>query len=529
MPHNRSRLAEVLGTDGVIYKTRSEYCRAVDDQLFRLRDRYRALVDLLIQLRVPQLSRDFDEKRISTQLSDALPPLAPEVLDQVAGAMRDLDEQRARLEEMRRSAAAVERFESHYAGYLRIVLKRRVSDFFIEHNKYDRTQRKINEDLRLLEDAKTRYENADVAITKNRTDAAAIEARLSVLRQSPEMKDARRLDDYRKRRDQTSEQSEASAVRLREDEHSLKQARESFRQTSEQLRYDRRKAVATIAEMVARETPKAIAQSIEDCRGGDDDELAGTKQLDRIGKAIDQTSAGAEQLRNQQQRVDAAERELQRAVDRRGHCERQADNARSRVAQAVEQLRRHRDQLCQAWLAWHDDAAACLPSLPAREVFQERTGLVAPSSDAAIDADQEDGLFVNPSVEIRDTVQSALDTASTLAQQARATLIVEISKCNANLDETKIRLAELKSGTHLPPDPLPTRRDRCTRGSPGRTVLRTRSTSPPRFPRMNMPRGRPRWRHRACWTHGFFHSTKMTPPIAGRRCLPTMRSGMRSR
>lgn len=449
VPHNKAKLAEALGDDGVIYKTRGEYCRAIDDRLFRLRDRYRALVDLLIQLRVRQLSRDFDEKRISAQLSDALPPLAQEILDQVAGAMRDLDEQRGRLEGMRRSAVAVERFEKHYAGYLQVALKRRVNDFFVEHNKYDRTQRKINDDTRLLEQANQRYESAESAIAKNRNDAAAIDARLRVLRQSPKMKDARRLEDFRQRRDQSEKQAEAAVVRLNEDEKAHQSAQKRLRTTAEQWKFDRRRADATLAEMIARETPLKIAQALKDCRGND--EPAGTRMLDRVGKMIDQCDAGAQQLRKQQKFVEQADRNLQRAMDQRGQRERLADDARSRVERAVEQLGRTRDALCQSWLAWRDEASQLLPSLTTREAMQQQIGWPATS-----DGDDDDG-FANPSFDLHQSVQAALDVAASAAQENRATLASKRSDGEAKLGQMQAKVAELESGVHVPPDPLPTR------------------------------------------------------------------------
>lgn len=467
VPHNRARLAEALGDAGVIYKTRGEYCRAVDDHLFRLRDRYRALVDLLIQLRVPQLSRDFDEKRISAQLSDALPPLAPEILDQVAGAMRDLDEQRARLEETRRSAAAVESFERHYAAYLQIALKRRVSHFFVQHNKYDRTQRKINEDVRLLEEVTERFGKAESRIAENKSAAAATDARLRVLRQSPEMKDARRLDDFRQRRDQTDNQAKASAKRLAEDEQSLSQLKKSLRESAMQLKFDRRRADTTLGDMLAREMPYAISRSLQGCRTSADDALANSKQLDEVGKAIERTAAGGDRLRDQHRRIEEAQRELQRAIDTQGQCERHADAARTRVGQSLGEVRQQRKQVCEAWLVWHHDANPWLPSLLARETFKERIAVTSESAFEDSEAAFDDTLFDSPSAEIHDIIQSALDTATESALTKRASLIGRIEACNAELAEATQRLVELESGAHLPPGPMPTRGEHARADRPG--------------------------------------------------------------
>jgi hypothetical protein len=62
----RERLIEALGARGRVYDTAKDYRRAVDERLFQLgEERYRALMDTLIQLRQPQLSRQPNEQALS--------------------------------------------------------------------------------------------------------------------------------------------------------------------------------------------------------------------------------------------------------------------------------------------------------------------------------------------------------------------------------------------------------------------------------------------------------------------------------
>lgn len=85
----RERLGEALGPHGQIYATARNYRRAVDEQFFRLGDtRYAALIDTLIQLRRPQLSRKPDENNLSAALGNALPELPRQVLEDVARVVR---------------------------------------------------------------------------------------------------------------------------------------------------------------------------------------------------------------------------------------------------------------------------------------------------------------------------------------------------------------------------------------------------------------------------------------------------------
>ncbi|MGB7796144.1 MAG: TIGR02680 family protein, partial [Pseudonocardiaceae bacterium] len=72
----RDRLAEALGAHGTVHERARDYRRMVDEALFGFgAPRYSALVDLLVQLRQPQLSKRPNEAALSHALTQALPPL----------------------------------------------------------------------------------------------------------------------------------------------------------------------------------------------------------------------------------------------------------------------------------------------------------------------------------------------------------------------------------------------------------------------------------------------------------------------
>lgn len=122
----RDRLADALGDRGRPYDTATRYRAAVDEALFGLGEqRYGALVDLLVQLRQPQLSKRPSERALSDALTEALPPLDQAVVADVAEAFRSLEEDRAELTAMLQAHASTESFLSHYRRYARIAARRR--------------------------------------------------------------------------------------------------------------------------------------------------------------------------------------------------------------------------------------------------------------------------------------------------------------------------------------------------------------------------------------------------------------------
>lgn len=190
----REKLRDAVDGHGVVYDTATDYRRAVDEALFGLgAHRYEALVNLLIQLRQPQLSKKPDEKLLSHALTEALPPLDPSLVTTVAEAFRGLDEEREALRGLADAKTAAEAFLTHYRRYAGIAAKRCATPPRRAHSRYEQ----LGQDLGAAE---TAYQEADRALAAANTRLAelasaktVLEARRAALEQSPEMRDAREL------------------------------------------------------------------------------------------------------------------------------------------------------------------------------------------------------------------------------------------------------------------------------------------------------------------------------------------------
>lgn len=124
IPLGKDRLAEAVGRSGQVTENAGQYRRAVDEALFGLGEvRYRALVDLLIQLRQPQLSKRPDEVGLSRALTEALPPIPQEIVADVAEAFHSLDEDRDELARLRNASRAIDDFSTHYRAYAQVAVK----------------------------------------------------------------------------------------------------------------------------------------------------------------------------------------------------------------------------------------------------------------------------------------------------------------------------------------------------------------------------------------------------------------------
>jgi uncharacterized protein (TIGR02680 family) len=190
----REKLRDAVDGHGTVYDTASDYRRAVDEALFGLgTHRYEALVNLLIQLRQPQLSKKPDEKLLSRALTEALPPLDPALVTTVAEAFRGLDEEREALRGLAEARSAADAFLTHYRRYAGIAAKRCATPVRQAHSRYEQ----LGRDLGDAEAAYGAAHEALAAAAEQLEELAAaknaLEARRTALQQSPEMRDAEAL------------------------------------------------------------------------------------------------------------------------------------------------------------------------------------------------------------------------------------------------------------------------------------------------------------------------------------------------
>jgi uncharacterized protein (TIGR02680 family) len=195
VPLTREKLREEIEGNGLVYDRAADYRRAVDEALFGLGEhRYEALINLLIQLRQPQLSKRPDEKLLSRALTEALPPLSPALVTTVAGAFRGLDEERDALRSLEEAHKAAQDFLRHYHRYAMAAAKRKAARPRQAQSRYEQLGRELTgaEEAYALADA-------ELAATRSELDAlereqTRLEARREALRTDPAMRDASELN-----------------------------------------------------------------------------------------------------------------------------------------------------------------------------------------------------------------------------------------------------------------------------------------------------------------------------------------------
>jgi uncharacterized protein (TIGR02680 family) len=354
----RERLADAIGTHGRVFQTAQDYKRAVDERLFRLGDdRYAALVNTLIQLRQPQLSKQPDEDRLSNALTEALTPLDRDALEVVADSMAQLEELRRELDELQTMRKAVSNFGERYRRYAQVATRRRARVLRQAQTTFDDVSRDLNAGEQSLE--RTGAALAQWQEETQRLDERLAEdaQRISVLETHPTMQDARRLWDAQQRASDCRTNLEDADKRLstarsrlsREEQAAARRREEADRTRSALLTLERR-----LSELASSSGVGDVHRRLLEEAGFPDAlERVGAQYIETLRNEI----RGAETRRREQITVirkqlaalAAADQACSTARNERGLRAEAFDRATKASADTLSVLENAADQLIRSW------------------------------------------------------------------------------------------------------------------------------------------------------------------------------------
>ncbi|MGK7230686.1 TIGR02680 family protein [Streptomyces hygroscopicus] len=458
---SRDRLAEAVAGRGMVHDQAKAYRRAVDEALFGLGERrYAALVDLLIQLRQPQLSKRPNETALSRALTEALPPMDQAVIADVAEAFRSLDEEKEELRAASEAERAASAFLDHYRRYARVATRRRARLPRSEHARYEQLHRDLSQARTEREEAERQRAEAAERITRLEETAARLAAQDAALRAGPEMRSARELEqaaaDARRTagernvaeadRDQAAQANSRALSRLSSAEGRLAAAGQRVESTLRQARETARAARLddvlrphdTVPDTVPETVPGAVPET--ELRHAAEESVARRRRtLDHVEELAAAAEQAAGERREAARRLDEAQTEAAHTAERQAHAEASAARAGQELVGAV------------------------------REHFGRCTELVLPDQTGLLDALYDWSTHLHGPSPAREQAAAAhRGQAADLADRAAALgqRLAELAERRAAASR---ELAELEAGGQQGPQPPHTRtpglRDR-TPGAP---------------------------------------------------------------
>jgi len=367
-PLGKSRLEEELAGAGELYLTAEVYRRAVDRALFKLGDRYGDLLDLLVQLRQPQLSRKLDEQRLSEALSQALPPLSERVISDVADAFRSLESERDQLTDLETAVAAVGDFLRDYRRYAQIAGRRRAEGVRKAHSEYEDIMRQLRKAEADATEAQASLAVANERLAQLEIDQAAANAAVEALLTSPEMRNADDLASARQLETQNADAADEAKQDLDRALETRSQA-DSERNQAIVRSDDAKRASICTYESVRAAAREVGLDSILDSAIGPS-RVSGSAEAGWIDsaesvlrEAVQQKRNAVAHLRTLDELVERRRHDFERAVDVHSQCSAQSQ-------QAVENQRSVQRTLESAMheaLKVYRDWASQLTELPPRD------------------------------------------------------------------------------------------------------------------------------------------------------------------
>jgi uncharacterized protein (TIGR02680 family) len=444
----RERLIEALGDHGRVYDQAEAYRRAVDERLFHLgSDRYEVLVNLLIQLRQPQLSKRPDAARLSHALSQALAPVDQAVLADVAESFHDLEQQRDELRGLQETRRHVERFLGRYRHYARIAARRQAGELRTAQAAYESANRQLVAVREELADARAAAATAAARQEENDRGLAAARAAAQELAGNPEIQ---RLD----RTEELARLAREGAERAGRLHHQAERRREQ--RAADRERLAAAASSTRTAVLAAVEAAAAAAATAGTAR--DHEALIAPLGLpDGGGDPVAGVDEGA--LGHARTAAETAARRREEAVAHARDLAEQAASAAGRLAaerRRLDELAAERDQAAERRQASEEAVAAAGRALVDawRRHGAELTELRLPDPDETLtDLEGWTGTLdgENPALAI---LTAAGAPARNRLAGARALALAELEAAEKALADLVEQRERLQRGEHDPP-PVP--------------------------------------------------------------------------
>lgn len=235
IPLTKKQLENELGEGNFYTETQSKYMEKVNEYLFGFDDieSYEELLNILISIRSPKLSKDFKPTEIYKILTDSLKELSEEDLRPISDSMENMDSYQATLEENKRAYKAAQNIKYHYDKYNGCILTEKGRRVLEQKSKVDAVKKDRDEGKKKIKRQEEEYKAAVEEQKEKEAELKTADEKYEGLINREELKYKKDLLEVRKRIDEnkksySSKESslEAKKKKDRDLEYELKDKRD---------------------------------------------------------------------------------------------------------------------------------------------------------------------------------------------------------------------------------------------------------------------------------------------------------------
>lgn len=216
IPLQQDKFAEQLGPGGKLVREQAEYRRMVNKVLFGFEDEesYQELLDLLIQLRSPKLSKDFKPTTIYDILTDALPSLQEEELRPLSDVLEDMDQISDSLDELSIHRKEVERLDEAYTRYNQFLLFQTSAQLMEAKKERDTRRGEVNSINQEWDDLQKEQDQLKEQIQHQQEDLQRAQTEEEILSKHEALEKQRELNEAKGQKEDVQKQMESAQRRL---------------------------------------------------------------------------------------------------------------------------------------------------------------------------------------------------------------------------------------------------------------------------------------------------------------------------
>ena len=158
VPLTKRELQNRLSNSGAVFDRQADYMEYVNRQIFGFEtvDEYREMIDLLIQLRTPKLSKDFKPSVINEILSDSLQPLSDDDLRPMSEAIENIDSTSMNLKAKQEAKQAADKIALALDRYNRCILYEKAQSLEKESAQLSQTKEQIESNTKKKKECEER-------------------------------------------------------------------------------------------------------------------------------------------------------------------------------------------------------------------------------------------------------------------------------------------------------------------------------------------------------------------------------------
>ncbi len=237
VPLDRASLEAAIGEGGKVVREQGEYQNMVNQLLFGFEDpeAYKELLNLLIQLRSPKLSKDHKPSVIYEILNNALPALGDEDLRPLSEVLEDLDEISDRLDELALHKQDLDTLVRVYDDYNRMrtysLAATVIADSTETNRKHDEAKVRVKEH----EDLNHRVEHLTQQLQQVRQDINEADVKIEAIEKSEVMEKQREYEVAKSRLMDTTREHDGIVKRKDDGGRELQQKKDRLAKVQAEL------------------------------------------------------------------------------------------------------------------------------------------------------------------------------------------------------------------------------------------------------------------------------------------------------